>query len=917
MSSLNKKGSARSTRGRGSSRPSSSNPHLITSFFKATNQTPPEPLVQKNIVISSAPTDETLCTSSSAPEPLTRSETIHTTNNFSYQCHYPKINNFKYNSCRNSNCKTCPAADPAQICNNKTHLIFCKVFNCIYQLTCKKCNQQYIGQTSTHLNLRMNLHRSMSKPGVEKSNTLEIEHFKMHGFNNISIRILDLVPDTKTRLWWENKHIVQFLTSFPYGLNTIIFNKHLNTTFIMDSKNSPVYNNTMQNNNKIIDKNKKRGTSENKNTMDKNINKLKIFMQMNEANKEIPLNWIKNMVFNIKIRFLNKFWFHCSNLINNKNLKPNTTILKILDLTKFRMNAHKLKFENPDIIKNTKYCVVNFTNKIFNSIHVSSIFKNRQHLFPIRDTKLLTAFKYNKPICRRIYNYNSVSKSVHIPPSGSCLCNDTSIHYNSDHGHIITGDTNIVKDKHLKLLMDLGTGFRFSTTNNKKLILKIFRENIESFIYNNAITYSLPLAAFNEWKFYVINDFRDSLNFFPTINHSVNFDRRKAMAAITYLQSTLVISYLDKVTSNYAFTCKFYYCQKLIEVYKNPSLYNKVTTDCTIIKKRIIALYKKVGFNLTKFKFPYLILIPKLHKTPVKFRSVTVGCGTYLEYANTKLLQVIKHIYNHMEKSGGYIIKNSYEAICTLKNLASVSHFKSYDFADLFNSINLKDLKEIMLQAFEKYDLLQFTSFHKYKTFIQIVLSETYISNGHDLFIQKTGIPMGGACSSALADIFLFTYECGTNLNNEISFFRYVDDILICFHTPSSNLLLDFYPPYLTLIETPPNKDGSINFLDVCLNTRDDKVIYKIFNKRDEYNFKINHISNWESNLHLNIFRNLLINFFMRCKKLNSNNNVMNNTVSIFLKHSLLYGFPFHFILKTTTNFFGIGRIEAVKRFSL
>jgi hypothetical protein len=652
--------------------------------------------------------------------------------------------------------------------------------------------------------------------------------------------------------------------------------------------------------------------------MEKNKYKLDIFMKLVEEDKKtIPLNWLKNMIYNIKIKYLNTFWYYCLNKINDKSLRINNALLQIMDLTKYRMNIHHIKFEDPNLNQKSKYCVVNFTNKILNDIPINAIFKHHQDKFPIKGLKLSTAFKYNLPICRRIYNYNNVSKNLYSSTINSCNCNKNSENFNNDHGHIITGNTNIVKDNDLKELLNLGTGFRISTTQNKSTILNTFTKNIDSMIYNNAISYSLPVNAFNEWKHYIITEFKDLINNNPTIKQHLNFNRQKAIDAILYIQNSFVVSYVDKTTSNYAFTCKYYYCKTLNETYNDSSLYKKINDNSLIIQKRINALYKKVKFQLKQFKFPYLILIPKLHKNPVKFRSVTVGCGTYLEHANKQLLKVISNIYNHMGKIGGYIIKNSYEVIKVINTLPKISHFKSYDFADLFNSINLEDLYNIMINAFEKYDLQQYTSYPKYKTYLQIVLKETYITNGLEVFIQLTGIPMGGACSSALSDIFLFTYECGTQLNNELSFFRYVDDILIVFHNENADINFNFYPQYLKLIETPHNSDNSINFLDVNLKSINNHVTYRIYNKHDDYKFNINHITNWHSSIHKNIFRNLLINHYLRCTKLNNNNKLMNNSISLYLKHAIDNGFPRNFILNNTTKFFAINRIEATSRFSI
>ena len=58
---------------------------------------------------------------------------------------------------------------------------------------------------------------------------------------------------------------------------------------------------------------------------------------------------------------------------------------------------------------------------------------------------LFRTFKYPKSLGRIIFNYNSFSKKS-SSSDYSCHCNKTHVkkYINSDHGHIITGDLNII-----------------------------------------------------------------------------------------------------------------------------------------------------------------------------------------------------------------------------------------------------------------------------------------------------------------------------------------------------------------------------------------------------------------------------------------------------------------------------------------
>ena len=45
--------------------------------------------------------------------------------------------------------------------------------------------------------------------------------------------------------------------------------------------------------------------------------------------------------------------------------------------------------------------------------------------------------------------------------------------------------------------------------------------------------------------------------------------------------------------------------------------------------KQIHAFYKLLKLPHNNYNYPCLVLIPKFHKKPVKFRTVTIGCNNY------------------------------------------------------------------------------------------------------------------------------------------------------------------------------------------------------------------------------------------------------------------------------------------------
>ncbi|GFW78595.1 hypothetical protein TNCV_2243951 [Trichonephila clavipes] len=127
--------------------------------------------------------------------------------------------------------------------NEESEFKFCKTFNCIYMLTCGVCGFRYIGQTSGAMNLRINQHRSDIGKNTTTKNIgrIEIQHFNKHGFEDVALNIIKIVPNKINRLWYENVYIGIYNAMYPYGLNVIWNNKNLIQAVKQNDKES-IYN---------------------------------------------------------------------------------------------------------------------------------------------------------------------------------------------------------------------------------------------------------------------------------------------------------------------------------------------------------------------------------------------------------------------------------------------------------------------------------------------------------------------------------------------------------------------------------------------------------------------------------------------------------------------------------------------------
>ena len=119
--------------------------------------------------------------------------------------------------------------------NIKSHEIYCKIRNYIYLLTCKNCGIQYVGESITPVNLRMNFHRK-GKSGCEHAinhykNVCKCASFSIHileklegdsfinGKRDFAVQKLCLQKDD----YWMKK----LCNMYPYGLNERAKNSNL------------------------------------------------------------------------------------------------------------------------------------------------------------------------------------------------------------------------------------------------------------------------------------------------------------------------------------------------------------------------------------------------------------------------------------------------------------------------------------------------------------------------------------------------------------------------------------------------------------------------------------------------------------------------------------------------------------------
>ena len=126
-------------------------------------------------------------------------------------------------------CKVCSYINPSKevksTVNSLTHQISgdfsCSTLGVIYLVTCRKCNLQYIGQTSRKFCVRMKEHITDIKKAEDK---VMGRHFNLqgHSLDDFTVQVIEKVMPNNPHILLERERfwILKFSTVIPLGLNS-------------------------------------------------------------------------------------------------------------------------------------------------------------------------------------------------------------------------------------------------------------------------------------------------------------------------------------------------------------------------------------------------------------------------------------------------------------------------------------------------------------------------------------------------------------------------------------------------------------------------------------------------------------------------------------------------------------------------
>ncbi|KAK6062260.1 hypothetical protein COOONC_00067, partial [Cooperia oncophora] len=257
----------------------------------------------------------------------------------------------------------------------------------------------------------------------------------------------------------------------------------------------------------------------------------------------------------------------------------------------------------------------------------------------------------------------------------------------------------------------------------------------------------------------------------------------------------------------------------------------------------------------TAYEVPTIYAIPKLHKSPVKFRFITGAITSSLKPLSMELTKILSctkcHSFNYNNtikcRNTQYIGYWAINNITLNLRMDNITLF-SADFTNMFTNLphphimhNIKEILKICYENSNKYYIATNDRITFYTN------DTSYCRFSEYIFKQKT-VPQGSNVSPLLDDLtfsyFEYIYSINHYNNKQIQMkpFRYMDDILIIYNRNTQSILDE-------LNDDTHENEYKCNYLDQEIDIVTNKMYAKMYNKTDTFGFSIKRFPNFTTNV--------------------------------------------------------------------
>jgi hypothetical protein len=803
----------------------------------------------------------------------------------------------------------------------------CNTTNVVYCISCTKCNISYVGETCRSLKTRFLEHRRNIINKSHKSHL--VDHFNQDGHDttHLKLQILTNIVHSGS----ENKNSLTNLelewirilsTAYPFGMNESIKGYgnatkrcQMNTTKVQPY----LFYKFARKQNKNHTHNSKRHTKRSE------FSFLETSQELTNLSENSEFSTIFRKMKNLKNKNLETIMLHS----NNKTFNRKTSHIVYCCYIGLK---NKTDANTVDKSKNHVNITIPFINKAQDKLNSSAIFNNSKVRNIIKNhnienvPKVRIVYKYNDPYSRKLFNYNKHLRHMNTisltnNQKQDCICKKYPDMIYKPSGHIISGNLQTVNHE-MNQIINYGTKHKFNKEINYETLRGFYKDASTAFA-----TKLKGLYKFDDiTKESISNSVMDSFERF-----SDRFFRVTTLQELSsnepHIEKNLlngfIITPVDKAGSNYSFCCEKHYYKIMMDelgislqngrilCLGNETYKPIANTEAQIINKHTEKLR---NFNLAQKEenntLPLIYAIPKMHKSPYKFRFISGAKKSSAKQLSVVLLNALKLIRTHFHNYCNMIKTRTGKTLCwSINNNTNLLEFLqngnhnnknmlSYDFSTLFtklpHNVIISNMVELISKMFtnskktfmhvsinDKYGSTFYSDNEKcYNNHISIrcvelldllefVVKESYVKFADFIFHQLQGVPQGGNASSLIADLTLSMIEFrhlkdATNIPRDSATFRYVDDLAII----NFDLQPGIYPPELNLTTEAQNSKGEINYLDLTITLPSGNI--KLYNKTDYFNFHVITSMHHDCAISKNTSTGILTSQMIRFARINS-----------------------------------------------
>ncbi len=779
----------------------------------------------------------------------------------------------------------------------------------------------YVGETKRTLRQRMNEHRR----NVNRADEFGFlyEHFRSNGHcvDDMKFTILEKLADDASEMMRrprEDFWIRALVSAYPFGLNDKIDGYGIISKGVdpIQHRNHPYFSLKFPARRKIRGK-RKRSV--------KKLNAQKI-QQITDSlqSGNLTIRVMYCMLQSLSIRDIHYLYLQhkSGNVVLNKEI---SLLLYAVSACKFNIKQ-QFKPKRPEI-----FLPVEFPNKGMEYIKLHTILMDRttRKLCKVPNAKLgdiKVSYRYKQPCgsklfshCQSLRNLDMVELKKEM--QHQCMCTSSRFKY-LPVGHVVTGDLNIIPDPKLQKIFQFGAKYRIPEAINWTDVHDACEQSFRQLMEKLTKKFAVPPAdlepCFNRCMQLAQSRIRFQQNHaVPSENYNGIEMGVAQWKCLRMLKKQFVIAPADKATSNFIFVCKKFYIETLCKelgirqmadgtwAAAGNEVYRPIAGSITDIVEKHEDLCDLFGINIEEDDkvLPMIFAVPKLHKTPYKFRFIAGARKSSMKTLSVLLTRILTFMKEHFRQycnkdrfhgpSSYWSVDSSLEALSKMKLVNNPRTITTADFSTLYTSLPHKlvfdelsgfinrmfanSRKEFLCVVYKKCFYSDAT-IRKCKCYtkqqvlhmIQIILDNTYVTFAGFIFQQISGIPMGGNASPLLADMTLsaLEFKCINKMSNvsrkELgTCSRYIDDL---FNLNGKDFLIkcaSIYPACLPLEETTTSAKES-NFLDMTIKLDGKTISATLYNKVDAFNFEVIRLPEFSSNVHSSVGYNTFYSQLVR-----------------------------------------------------